>query len=92
MNELHVEPKYSEETYPGATVSTTDPTWLGSGSKAGRCGGKSATNCLSYGTALLTIASWVLENLLSIIDSFLTDTKRNNGPVGGAWECSCGSH
>jgi hypothetical protein len=40
-------PKYSEKTYPSATLSTTNPTW----SDLGRRGGKPATNCLSYGTA-----------------------------------------
>jgi hypothetical protein len=44
--------KYSEKTYPNATSSTTNPTWLDLGSNPGRRGGKPATNRLSYGTAL----------------------------------------
>jgi hypothetical protein len=44
-------PKYSEKTYPSATLSTTNPTWLDPGSKPGRCNGKLATNRLSYGAA-----------------------------------------
>jgi hypothetical protein len=46
-------PKYSEKTYPIATLSTTNPTWPDLGSNPGRRGGKPATNRLSYGTALL---------------------------------------
>jgi hypothetical protein len=44
-------PKYSEETYPSATLSTTNPTWPDLGSNPGRRDGKPATNLLSYGTA-----------------------------------------
>jgi hypothetical protein len=46
-------PKYSETTYPSATLSTTNPTWLDLGSNPGRRSGKLATNPLSYGTAYL---------------------------------------
>jgi hypothetical protein len=42
-------PKYS---YPSATLSTTNPTWLDPGSNPGRHGGKPGTNRLSYGAAL----------------------------------------
>jgi hypothetical protein len=45
-------PKYSEKTYPNATLSTTNPTWLDPGSNPGRRGGKPVTNRLSYGAAL----------------------------------------
>jgi hypothetical protein len=45
-------PKYSEKTCPSATLSTTNPTWTDPGSNAGRRGGKSAINSLSYGAAL----------------------------------------
>jgi hypothetical protein len=44
-------PKYSEKTYPSTTLSTTNPTWLELGLNPGRCGGKPATNHLSYGAA-----------------------------------------
>jgi hypothetical protein len=36
-------PKYSEKTFPRATLSTTNPTWLDPGLNPGRRGGKSAT-------------------------------------------------
>jgi hypothetical protein len=42
-------PKYSEKTFPTATLSTTNPTWPDLGSNPGRLGGKPATNRLSYG-------------------------------------------
>jgi hypothetical protein len=35
------------------TLSTTNPTWPDLGANPGRQGGKPATNCLSYGTALM---------------------------------------
>jgi hypothetical protein len=44
-------PKYSEITCPSATLSTTKPTWPDPGSNPGRCGGKPATDRLSYGAA-----------------------------------------
>jgi hypothetical protein len=40
------------ENLPGATLSTTNPTWPDPGSNPGRRGGKPATNRLSYGAAL----------------------------------------
>jgi hypothetical protein len=45
-------PKYSEKTYPRATLSTTNPTWLDPVLNPSRCGGKPATNRLSYGASL----------------------------------------
>jgi hypothetical protein len=47
----HGKPKYSEKTFPSATLSTTNPTWPDMRSNPGRRGGKPATNRLSYGTA-----------------------------------------
>jgi hypothetical protein len=44
-------PKYSEKTYPSATLSTTNPTWPDRGSNPGRRGEKPPTNRLSYGAA-----------------------------------------
>jgi hypothetical protein len=41
-----------DKTYPSATLSTTNPTWLASGLNLGRRDGKPATNRLSYGAAL----------------------------------------
>jgi hypothetical protein len=46
-------PKYSDKTCPIATFSTTNPTLPDLGSNPGRRGGKPATNCLSYSTALV---------------------------------------
>jgi hypothetical protein len=43
--------KYSENTCPNATLSTTYLTWLDPGLNSGRRGGKPATNRLSYGVA-----------------------------------------
>jgi hypothetical protein len=52
-------PKYSEKTYPSATSSTTDPTWLDLGSNLGRCGGKPAANPLSCGrTTSFCLLDW----------------------------------
>jgi hypothetical protein len=42
-------PKYSEETCPGATVSTTKPHMTTRSRTPDRSGGKPAINCLSYG-------------------------------------------
>jgi hypothetical protein len=47
-------PKYSDKICPGATLSTTNPTWLDLVSNQGRRGGKAAINRLSYGTASYT--------------------------------------
>jgi hypothetical protein len=46
-----MKPKYSEKTYPSATLSTTNTTWPDPGSNPGRRGGKPATNRLNYGAA-----------------------------------------
>jgi hypothetical protein len=43
--------KYSEKTCPGATLSTTNPSWTGRGSNPGHRGGNPAANRLSYGVA-----------------------------------------
>jgi hypothetical protein len=43
--------KYSEETCPTATLSTTNPTWPDLSPNQGRRGGRQETNSLSYGTA-----------------------------------------
>jgi hypothetical protein len=52
-------PKYSEKTYPSAALATTNPTCCPD-ANPGRRGGKPATNCLSYGTALV---QWLRPNL-----------------------------
>jgi hypothetical protein len=61
-NEWQGKPKYSEKTCPDAT----NPTWPHPGLNLGRRGGKPATNCFSYGTALLSalqtlLSSWNLQ-------------------------------
>jgi hypothetical protein len=47
------------ENLPSATLSTTNPTWPDPGSNPGRCGGKPATNRLSYGTARNKVCPFV---------------------------------
>jgi hypothetical protein len=56
-------PKYSESTRASATFSTTNPTWNDPGSNPGRCGGKPATNRLSYGAALSSVSKREAEAL-----------------------------
>jgi hypothetical protein len=51
-------PKYSENTCPSATLSTTNPTCLNPDMNPGRHGGKPATNRLSYCAALHWSLSW----------------------------------
>jgi hypothetical protein len=51
MKIVQGKPKHSEKTYPSATLSTTNPTWLDPGLNPDRRGGKPATNRLSYGAA-----------------------------------------
>jgi hypothetical protein len=55
-NEWQGKPKYSEKTCPGATLSTTNPTWPDPGLNPGRRGGKPATNRFSYGAAKSSIS------------------------------------
>jgi hypothetical protein len=44
-------PKYSEKTWPSATLSTANPTWPDLGSNPGRRCGNPATNYMSFGTS-----------------------------------------
>jgi hypothetical protein len=64
-------PKYSEKTYPSATLSTTNPTWPDPGSNPGRRGEKPATNRLSYGAAILFMFSSVLLKCVSLHCAYL---------------------
>jgi hypothetical protein len=57
-------PKYSEKTYPTATLSITNPTRCDLGSNPGRRNGKPATNHLSYGTAL---QCWLINQFIILI-------------------------
>jgi hypothetical protein len=50
-NDWQGKPKYSKKTFPSAALSTTNPTCCPN-ANPGRHSGKSATNRLSYGTAL----------------------------------------
>jgi hypothetical protein len=50
-NDWQGKPKYSENIRPRAALSTTTPTCCPD-ANPGSCGGKPATNRLSYGTAL----------------------------------------
>jgi hypothetical protein len=51
--ELARETEVLGENLPNVTLSTTYPTWPDLGWNPDRCGGKAATNRLSYGTAIL---------------------------------------
>jgi hypothetical protein len=54
-------PKYSEETCPGATLSTTKSHMTTRSRTLDRSGGKPATNRLSYGAAIaLSLISYGL--------------------------------
>jgi hypothetical protein len=58
-------PKYSEKTYPSAALSTNNPTCCPH-ANPGRRDGKSATNRLSYGTALLLLLHCPYSPLLGL--------------------------
>jgi hypothetical protein len=45
-------PKDSDKTCPSGILSAKNPTWPDLDSNLGRCGGKTATNRLSYGMAV----------------------------------------
>jgi hypothetical protein len=51
-----------KKTYPSATLSTTNPTWLDPGLNPGRRGGKPATNRFSYGAALSLVLVYSYES------------------------------
>jgi hypothetical protein len=51
-----------KKTCPSATLSTTNPTRP----DLGRCSGKPATNCLSYGTALFTTITYICQKVTCI--------------------------
>jgi hypothetical protein len=68
--------KYSEKTCPSATLSTTNPTCCPD-ANPGRRSGKSATNRLSYGTALghiskyCFVSSWPTGLFLNVEDEWV---------------------
>jgi hypothetical protein len=49
------------KTSPRVTLSTTNPTWTDPGSNPGLCGGRSATNRLSHGTAFLFVTLFIFS-------------------------------
>jgi hypothetical protein len=49
-------PKYSEKTYPSATLSTTNPTWSDLGLNLGHHSGKPVANHLSYDTTFMSVS------------------------------------
>jgi hypothetical protein len=63
--------KYSDKTYPSATLSSTNPTWPDLATNPGRRGGKPATNRLSYGTALFLHLNrtrvWLMHQVASAV-------------------------
>jgi hypothetical protein len=62
-------PKYSEETCPSAALSTTNPTCCPD-ANPGHRGGKPATNRLSYGTASVTVRTWLACELVRCLLRF----------------------
>lgn len=49
MNNWQEKPKYRQETYSGAALATTNPTWLDPGR---RCGKSAANQATGYGPEL----------------------------------------
>jgi hypothetical protein len=64
MNEWQGKPTSSEKTFPSATLSTADLTWLERGSKSDRRCRKPATNSQCYGMALVVGCSYTHYFLL----------------------------
>jgi hypothetical protein len=60
MNDWQGKPKYVEEAWPSAALSTTNPTWLYSGSNLCCRSGKPTSNRLSYGTVAVTAITLTL--------------------------------
>jgi hypothetical protein len=58
---LQGNPKYSEKTYPSATLSTTNPTLRHPGANPDLRCGKPANNRLSYGAAQEIYVSYMME-------------------------------
>jgi hypothetical protein len=75
----HGKPKYSEKTSPSATLFTTNPTWPDSDLNLGHCGGKPATNRLSYGTAgivKINLINWKIKYIEHNHNLLWNKTKR----------------
>jgi hypothetical protein len=52
--------KYSVQTCPSTTLSTTNPTWADPGANSGHCSGKPATNRFNYGAPNIDDLLWNL--------------------------------
>jgi hypothetical protein len=63
-------PKYSEKTYPSATLSTTKSTWQTRSRTPNRSGGKPATNHLNYGAAFFSPISSPLTTRRVTVEVF----------------------
>jgi hypothetical protein len=93
-NEWQGKPKYSEKTWPGATLSTTNPTWPDSGLNPGRRGRKPATNRFSYGAASRVhylagpLARWLLPTGNT---RHVTATHCCGDVIAPAWKCVYGA-
>jgi hypothetical protein len=74
-NEWQGKPKYSEKTCPGATLSTTNPTWPDPGLNPGRRGGKPVTNRFSYGVAFPLSCSKLFMGMAFISNGDILATK-----------------
>jgi hypothetical protein len=55
-------PKYSGETSPSVTLSTTNPIWTKPGSNPHLSGGRPVTNRLSYGTTITFMCYYAQEH------------------------------
>jgi hypothetical protein len=63
-------PKYSEKTYPSATLSPQNPTWQTRSRTPDRSGGKPATNRLSYGAPFFSPISSPLTTRRFTVEVF----------------------
>jgi hypothetical protein len=57
------------KTYPSATLSTTNPTWVDTGVNSGLGGERSVTNCLGHGTAIYFNTQIKLQLKVHIVKS-----------------------
>jgi hypothetical protein len=69
----------AEETWPSASLSNTNPTWLDPGLNPGRRVGKPATNRLSYGAAcvLLFVCMLLIDTALGYLELAVYMRKRS---------------
>jgi hypothetical protein len=87
--------KYSEETCPSVTLSTTNLTWPDLGSNPGRRGGKPATNRLSYVTVIaLYITQYKKRNEVdvSVVDTIDKLNSHVRFLTSASWFTESGLH